>query len=183
MKIEDTALAGVQLLQPGKHGDHRGFFSEVFKQAALEERGVSLTWVQDNHAYSQSPGVVRGLHFQAPPYGQAKIVRVLRGAILDVVVDLRRQSPTYGRHLAIELSAQNWLQLLIPVGFAHGLCTLEPDTEVLYKVSAPYAPACEGGVAWDDPALAIAWPVTPAQAVLSDRDRSWPRLADLKSPF
>lgn len=183
MQIERAAIADVLIIRPKKHGDHRGFFSETFRASALQEAGVDLDWVQDNHSYSQARGVVRALHFQRPPMAQAKLLRVIRGAILDVVVDIRKASPTFGRHVAVELSAENWAQIYAPIGFAHGFCTLSEDTEVLYKVSAPYAPAEEGGVLWNDPDLGIDWPISPDEATLSARDREWPRLKDLVSPF
>jgi dTDP-4-dehydrorhamnose 3,5-epimerase len=181
MRIERTALDGVLLLHPKKHGDARGFVSETFKISALRDAGIADEWVQDNHSFSAQAGTIRGLHFQASPMAQAKLVRVLRGAILDVALDIRRASATYGQHLAVDLSAENFAQLYIPAGFAHGFCTLSDDTEVLYKVSADYAPAQESGVLWNDPDLAIAWPVR--EAVTSPRDAQWPRLKDLVSPF
>ena len=139
--------------------------------------------MQDNHSYSAEAGVIRGLHFQIEPAGQTKLVRVARGRVLDVVVDLRRGSPSFGQHVAVELSASNWRQLLAPVGFAHGFCTLEPDCEVLYKVTSPYSPAHDRGLAFDDPALGIDWGADLAKAVLSDKDRRHPRLADLGPQF
>jgi dTDP-4-dehydrorhamnose 3,5-epimerase len=183
MEIEQTAISGVLIIRPTKHGDHRGFFSETFKQSALREAGIKLDWVQDNHSFSATRGVVRGLHYQRSPNAQAKLLRVTRGAILDVAVDLRTSSPTYGRHVAVELSAENWAQLYVPVGFAHGFCTLTENVEVLYKVTAPYSPADEGGVLWCDPDLEIPWPISPEEATLSARDLQWPRLRDLVSPF
>jgi dTDP-4-dehydrorhamnose 3,5-epimerase len=183
MQIERAAIPDVLIIRPKKHGDHRGFFSETFRASALKEAGVDLNWVQDNHSYSQARGVVRALHFQRPPVAQAKLLRVIRGAILDVVVDIRKASPTFGRHVAVELSAENWAQIYAPIGFAHGFCTLTEDCEVLYKVSAPYAPAEEGGVLWNDPDLGIDWPIAAEAATLSARDREWPRLKDLDSPF
>ena len=183
MNIEDTALDGVKIVSPNKHGDHRGFFSEVYNAKAFAEAGLDYAFVQDNHSYSAQQGVIRGLHFQLEPFGQTKLVRVARGRILDVAVDLRRASPTFGRHVAVELSAQNWRQLLVPVGFAHGFCTLEPDCEVLYKVTNLYSPAHDRGLAFDDPALAIDWGIDPASAILSDKDKRHPRLADLGAPF
>lgn len=183
MQIERTAIPDVLLIRPTKHGDHRGFFSETFKASALNEAGVDVDWVQDNHSYSASRGVVRGLHFQCAPKAQAKLLRVTRGAVFDVAVDIRKGSPTYGRHVAVELSAENWMQIYVPIGFAHGFCTLTDDTEVLYKVSAEYGPAEEGGVLWNDPDLGIAWPISPDEAILSPRDREWPRFADFQSPF
>ena len=181
MRIERTALDGVLLLHPKTHGDARGFVSETFKVSALRDAGIADEWVQDNHSFSAQAGTIRGLHFQAPPMAQAKLVRVLRGAILDVALDIRRASATYGQHIAVELSAENFAQLYIPAGFAHGFCTLTDDTEILYKVSAEYAPAQEGGVLWNDPDLAIAWPLR--EAVTSPRDAQWPVLKDLVSPF
>jgi dTDP-4-dehydrorhamnose 3,5-epimerase len=182
MQIEDAPLAGVKVLTPKRFGDHRGFFSEVYNEATLRAAGLSFRAVQDNHSLSLAAGTIRGLHFQIAPQAQAKLVRVVRGRILDVAVDLRRSSPTFGRHFAVELSAENRAQLLAPIGFAHGFCTLTDDAEVLYKVSDYYSPAHDRGLAWDDPDLAIAWPVGP-EAILSDRDRRWPRLRDLEETF
>jgi dTDP-4-dehydrorhamnose 3,5-epimerase len=148
----------------------------------LAEAGISLTFVQDNHSMSAEPGIVRGLHFQVPPHAQDKLVRVVRGKILDVAVDIRKGSPTFGRHLAVELSSENWKQLLVPVGFAHGFCTLEPNTEIIYKVTSPYAPQSDMGIRWNDPALEVAWPAF-AGAQLSGKDRALPFLAEVDSPF
>lgn len=183
MQIEDTAIPAVKIVTPKKFGDHRGFFSEVYNAKAWKEAGLSYEFVQDNHSYSAEVGVIRGLHFQLQPAGQDKLVRVAKGRILDVAVDLRRGSATYGQHVAVELSAANWKQLLVPIGFAHGFCTLEPDTEVLYKVTGLYSPAHDRGLAFDDPALGIDWGIDPAKAVLSDKDRKHPRLADLGPQF
>jgi dTDP-4-dehydrorhamnose 3,5-epimerase len=183
MQVETTSIPGVFVLTPRKFGDERGFFSETFRASALLAHGVSHGWVQDNHSMSARRGVVRGLHFQAPPKAQAKLLRVVTGAILDVAVDIRRTSPTYGQHVAVELSAENWKQLYVPAGMAHGFCTLTDRAEVLYKTSEEYAPETEGGLLWDDPALGIAWPVRPADATVNARDASWPGLAALKSPF
>jgi dTDP-4-dehydrorhamnose 3,5-epimerase len=183
MLVQDTPLAGVKIVTPRKHGDHRGFFSEVYNETTWRAAGLDIRFVQDNHSLSAAAGTIRGLHFQIVPRAQAKLVRVARGRVLDVAVDLRRSSPTYGRHFAIELSADNWAQLFVPVGFAHGFCTLTEDAEVLYKVSELYSPAHDRGLAWDDPDLAIAWPFTAEQATLSDKDRRWPRLRDLADVF
>ena len=172
VKVEKTALEGVLLITPDKFGDARGFFSETYNADALASHGVSVAFCQDNHSFSATPGTVRGLHFQAPPTAQTKLVRVSRGRVLDVAVDIREGSPTFGQHVAAELSDENWTQILVPAGFAHGFCTLEPDTEVLYKVDAPYSPDDEGGVLWNDPALGIAWPDF-AGAVVSGRDAEW----------
>jgi dTDP-4-dehydrorhamnose 3,5-epimerase len=177
------AIPEVRLLVPRRFEDARGFLSETYSRQRLAEAGIGDALVQENHSYSAVRGTVRGLHFQAPPFAQAKLVRVLRGAVFDVAVDIRRGSPTYGRHVAAVLSRDNWTQLYVPAGFAHGFCTLEPDTEVLYKLDAAYAPQAEGGLAWDDPDLGIDWPVATADAVLSDKDRVYPRLKDLDSPF
>jgi len=173
----------VKLLSPKKHGDQRGFFSETYHRQALLDAGIDIDFVQDNHAYSAQPGTLRGLHFQTPPFAQHKLVRVVRGAIFDVAVDLRRNSPTYGQHVSAVISAEAWNQILVPVGFAHGLLTLEPDTEVLYKVSAHYAPEHDKGLLWDDPALGIAWPLEGMDPLLSEKDRAQPRLADLPAYF
>ncbi|HWV43440.1 dTDP-4-dehydrorhamnose 3,5-epimerase [Pseudorhodoplanes sp.] len=183
MNITDAGLPGVKLLSPTRISDDRGFFSETFRQDVLTAHGIAVSFVQDNHSHSTAEGVVRGLHFQSPPFAQAKLVRVVRGRILDVVVDIRRGSPTYGRHLSVELSAENWQQLLVPAGFAHGFCTLAPGCEVLYKVDAYYSAAHDRGLLWNDPALGIDWPVTPDAVILSDRDRRHPTLAALDSPF
>ncbi|HEY1944481.1 MAG TPA: dTDP-4-dehydrorhamnose 3,5-epimerase [Roseiarcus sp.] len=183
MLVENTAIPEVKIITVKKFGDHRGFFSETYNRRAAAEAGIDLAFVQDNHSGSPEIGTVRGLHFQSPPFAQAKLVRVTRGRIFDVAVDLRRSSPTFGRHVAIELSEENWRQLLVPIGFAHGFCTLEPDTEVLYKVTNYYSPQHDHGLAFDDPALEIAWPVDPARAVLSDKDRRHPRLAECPHLF
>ena len=177
------AVAGPLLVSARRFGDHRGFFLETYSTRDFAALGVADVFVQDNHSLSARPGTIRGLHFQAPPKAQAKLVRVLRGAVLDVAVDVRRGSPTYGRHVAVELSARNALQLYVPVGFAHGFCTLEPETEVAYKVTGFYAPDCDRAVAWDDPDLALPWPFDAASVQLSDKDRRAPRLRDLPAVF
>ena len=177
------AIADVKRIAPAIFRDARGFFSETYNGRTLATGGIDVTFVQDNHSLSTAKGVVRGLHFQTNPKAQGKLVRVTRGAIFDVAVDIRQGSPTYGQHVSQVLSAENWLQLWVPAGFAHGFCTLEPDTEVVYKVTEYYAPECDRGLAWDDPDLAIAWPVTPATATLSDKDRKHPQLKDLGPAF
>jgi dTDP-4-dehydrorhamnose 3,5-epimerase len=176
-------ISDVKLVHPVKHGDARGFFSEVFKRDVFAEHGLPTEWVQDNHSRSSQIDIIRGLHFQAPPFAQAKLVRVTRGAVLDVAVDLRRSSPTFGKHVAVELSEANWLQLYVPAGFAHGFCTLSEVTEVQYKVTAPYAPSCDFGLAWNDPDIAIRWPLSGAAPLLSDKDGKLPRLRDLPPYF
>jgi dTDP-4-dehydrorhamnose 3,5-epimerase len=173
----------VLILRPKRHGDARGFFSETWNRVAFADAGLDLDFVQDNHAYSADAGTLRGLHFQIPPSAQAKLVSCPQGAIYDVAVDLRRASPSFGRHVGVVVSAAAWNQILVPIGFAHGYCTLEPDTVVVYKVTAPYAPERERGLRWDDPALGIDWPLEAGRAILSERDRKWPLLADLRDLF
>jgi dTDP-4-dehydrorhamnose 3,5-epimerase len=177
--ITPLAIPEVLLITPKRHGDARGWFAETYNKSALAEAGIACDFVQDNQAFSARRGTVRGLHFQAAPHAQAKVVRVLKGAIYDVAVDIRQGSATYGRWVGAELTAAGGEQLLVPRGFAHGYCTLEDDTELFYKVDALYAPKSEGGVLWSDPALAIDWPVRPADATLNDRDTRLPLLADL----
>ena len=183
MNIQRTALPDVVVVTPQRFGDDRGFFSEVFNAKAFVEALGDFTFVQDNHSLSATPGTVRGLHYQTEPHAQGKLVRCARGRILDVAVDIRRASPTFGRHVAVELSADNWSQLWVPPGFAHGFCTLVPDCEVLYKVTSLYAPANDCGIAWDDPDLGIAWPVQPGEATLSAKDGKHPRLKDQPHVF
>ena len=181
--ITPLSISDVLLVKPPIHRDHRGFFSETFSARRLAEAGITADFVQDNHSLSAEQGTVRGLHFQTPPHAQGKLIRVVRGAILDVAVDIRHGSPTFGQHVARILSAENWEQLWIPEGFAHGFCTLEPMTEIAYKVTEYYAPECDKGLAWNDPALAIDWPVTAAGAILSDKDKLHPALSDLPAWF
>ena len=168
MQIENTDIEAVKIITPKRFGDHRGFFSEVYSRQAFAKAGLDLDFLQDNHSFSAEVGTIRGLHFQSPPFAQDKLVRVTRGRILDV---------------AVELSRENWRQLLVPIGFAHGFCTLEPDTEVLYKVTNVYSPTNDLGLAFDDPALGIDWGIDPAKATLSDKDRRHPKLADLPTVF
>jgi dTDP-4-dehydrorhamnose 3,5-epimerase len=182
IQVKSFPVPGPLLITPNRFGDARGFFSEIYSVASFAEAGINLVFVQDNHSLSTTKGTVRGLHFQTPPHAQGKLVRVVKGSILDVVVDIRKGSPTYGKHVAAELSAANWDQLLIPMGFAHGFCTLEPNTEIIYKVTAPYAPQNDTGIRWNDPALCIAWP-TFAGTVLSQKDAAQQFLAELDSPF
>jgi dTDP-4-dehydrorhamnose 3,5-epimerase len=170
-------------LRPRKFADSRGFFSEVYNRADLAAAGIDINFIQDNHSLSCDAGTVRGLHFQAPPFAQAKLIRVTKGVIFDVAVDIRNGSPTYGQHISVTISADNWNQLLVPAGFAHGFCTLEPNTEVLYKVDAPYSPEHDRGIQWDDPELAIDWPVREEDAVLSEKDSNQPRLSELPAIF
>lgn len=183
MEVQPLQIPDVLLITPKKFGDHRGFFSEVFSQRAMQAAGINLNFIQDNHSLSREKGVVRGLHYQLPPFAQAKLVRVIRGAILDVVVDIRRDSPTFGQHVFAELSADNFKQLLVPVGFAHGFVTLTPDTEVLYKVTAYYSQPHDRGILWNDPALKINWGLSESEAVLSDKDKKHPTLSQATDLF
>jgi dTDP-4-dehydrorhamnose 3,5-epimerase len=183
IKIERLTIPGLWVLYPNRIEDSRGYFSEVFRRDSLQSVDIVGNFPQENQSLSRDVGTVRGLHFQTPPIAQAKLIRVLKGAIFDVAVDLRKGSSDYGRHAAIELSASNGKQFYIPAGFAHGFCTLEPDTEILYKVSEFYSAAHDRGLLWCDPDLRINWPVAPDKAILSDKDRKHPRLADLPAYF
>jgi dTDP-4-dehydrorhamnose 3,5-epimerase len=183
MQVDGFEIDGPLLFTPARHGDARGFFSEVFRQAAFDEAAGPTRFVQDNHSVSTVRGVLRGLHFQRPPFVQGKLVRVSRGAVLDVVVDAREGSPTYGRHVCAELSAGNWRQLWAPPGFLHGFCTLTDEVEFLYKVTAPYSAPHDGAVAFDDPDLGVAWPFPREALTLSAKDASAPRLKDTPAPF
>jgi dTDP-4-dehydrorhamnose 3,5-epimerase len=177
--ITPLALPEVLLITPKRHGDARGWFSETWSKATLAKAGIEHDFVQDNQAFSAAQGTVRGLHFQRAPYAQAKLVRVLKGAIYDVAVDIRPGSATYGKWVGAELTAEGGEQLLVPRGFAHGYCTTVPDTELAYKVDNVYAPDAEGGLLWCDPALGIEWPIKPDEAVITARDAALPTLKDL----
>ena len=183
MQIDRVGVDGPLLLTPKRHGDARGFFSEVFRQDTFEAAAGLVAFVQDNHSRSQRKGVIRGLHYQAPPFAQGKLVRVTRGAVWDVIVDARRGSPTYGRHVGVELSDENWRQLWVPPGFPHGFCTLSEEVGFLYKVTAYYSAAHDGAVAFDDPALGVDWPLDGAEPLVSDKDRRAPKFADMPPVF
>ena len=170
------------MIEPYRFVDQRGFFAETYSQRVYAELGINENFVQDNHSLSAEIGTVRGLHFQAPPHAQAKLVRCGRGAIFDVAVDIRKGSVTYDKWVGYELSAANGAQLFIPAGFAHGFATLQPDSEIIYKCSDYYAPETEGALRWDDPAIGIDWPLQSA-VILSEKDAVAPVLADLDSPF
>jgi len=182
-KFEQTPLPGVVIITPARFGDHRGFFSESYSSKALAEHGITTQFVQDNHSLSMTQGTIRGLHFQAPPHAQDKLVRCGRGMLFDVAVDIRKGSPTYGQWLGVELGFENGKQLLVPAGFAHGFVTRAPETEIIYKCSNYYAQEAEGAVAWDDPQVGIDWRLGDMTPVLSDKDANAPSLADLNSPF
>lgn len=183
MKVVQTALPGVMSIIPVRHGDSRGYFAETFKDAWFRANVADVTFVQDNESLSATAGTVRGLHFQAPPFAQGKLVRCLRGAVLDVAVDIRKGSPSFGRWIGEVLSADNGAQLWIPAGFAHGFETLEDGTQLAYKVTASYDAASDRGIRWDDPAIAVGWRGTTGTATLSAKDRVQPLLAEIDSPF
>ena len=182
IEVRPTALEGVLEIIPPRHGDDRGFFSETWHRPKMAALGLDFDFVQDNHSLSAARGVLRGLHYQLPPADQDKLVRVSRGSIFDVAVDLRKSSPTFGKWVGVTLSADAWNQLLVPKGFAHGFVTLEERTEVQYKVTAPYDPAVERAIRWDDPAIGIDWPIRDG-LTLSDKDREAPLLLETETGF
>ena len=181
MEIIKTEIEGLLLINPKVFKDHRGFFLEFYSEKKFKELGVTTQFVQDNHSFSTQKGVVRGLHFQLPPHAQAKLVRVIRGTVFDVAVDLRTESPTYGKWLGFELTAENFNMLYVPRGFAHGYCTLEDNTEFMYKCDNFYAPESDTGLRWNDPTIKINWPVK--DPILSDKDKDTPFFKDFESPF
>jgi dTDP-4-dehydrorhamnose 3,5-epimerase len=183
MDVRRLELSEVIEIVPRKFGDARGFFAETWSRSRFAGEGIDLDWVQDNQSLSATPFTLRGLHFQAPPFAQDKLVRVLRGRIFDVAVDIRRGSPTFRRWVGLELSAERFNQILVPKGFAHGFLTLEPDTEVVYKVSAPYSAEHDRNILWSDPEIGIRWPLEGAEPVLSDKDKAAPLLAEAPEAF
>ena len=183
LKVEDLAIPDVKLVLPARFRDDRGFFSETYHRERFREYGLDAEFVQDNHSHSVKAFTIRGLHFQAPPFAQAKLVRVIRGAIVDVAVDIRKASPTYGQWVKAVISAENGLQLYVPRGFLHGFATLAPDTEIVYKVDAPYSKACDGAVLWNDQHLRIDWGIDDSQVSLSEKDAAAPAFRDFVSPF
>lgn len=183
MQFETCDIPDVVKVTPKRISDSRGSFSEVFRQDLFERAGIAQHFVQHNQSRSSEAGTIRGLHFQLAPAAQGKLVRVLSGAILDVAVDLRAKSPTYGKHVAVVLTAEEGTQLWVPVGFAHGFCTLEPNTEVFYSVTSYYSPKHDRGLLWCDPALGIPWPIPQTRAILADKDKKQPVLAELKTLF
>lgn len=183
LDIRPLSLADVKLITPRRFADTRGHFTETWNRQVWAAAGIDAAFCQDNQSLSTTVGTIRGLHFQKPPHAQAKLVSVLKGRIFDVAVDLRKSSPTFGRHVTAELDAERGTQLFVPKGFAHGFCTLAPDTLVAYKVDAHYAPESDAGIFWADETLGIAWPVTQTSAQLSPKDAALPRLKDIASPF
>jgi dTDP-4-dehydrorhamnose 3,5-epimerase len=181
--VESCDIPGVRIIRPRRFVDRRGFFAELWNDRAFRDRIAEVSFVQDNYSYSAGRGTVRGLHFQTPPHAQGKLIRVVRGAVFDVVVDIRHGSPSFGRHLATRLDADTGALLWVPAGLMHGFCSLEDATEVLYKVTAYYSAEHDAGVVWDDPDLGIAWPVEPRAAILSEKDRQLPRFRDLPKLF
>lgn len=179
LEVRPTGISGLVALATKWHEDDRGAFSETYQEGRFTDAGIDVAFIQDNQAFSKKAGTLRGLHCQTPPAAQSKLVRVTRGSVYDVAVDIRPGSPTYGKWAGIELSAANRLQFFVPAGFLHGYLTLEDDTDVLYKVDAPYTPNCERGVVWDDPDIGIEWPDVGGGPVIAPRDASLPRLADL----
>jgi dTDP-4-dehydrorhamnose 3,5-epimerase len=183
LEVRQLGLDGVFEIRPQQFTDERGFFSEIWNKARWRDAGIDVDFVQDNHSLSKQRGVLRGLHYQTPPMAQAKLVRVTRGAVFDVAVDVRNGSPTFGQWTSVVISRAEWNQLFIPAGFAHGFVTLEPDTEVQYKVSAPYSAEHDRAIRFDDPGIGIEWPISQNELVLSVRDRSAPLLADVDTGF
>ena len=183
MQVEETNIPGLLVLTPRRFGDARGFFCESWNKQQMSQHGLDYDFVQDNHSLSAQVGTVRGLHFQAPPHAQAKLVRCGRGRLFDVAVDIRKGSPTYGQWFGIELSFENGKQLMIPAGFLHGFVTREPDTEIIYKCTDYYAPECDGAVRFDDPDIGIDWNMDGTDAVLSEKDAAAQALKDLDNPF
>lgn len=181
--FERLEIPEVFLFTPKRFGDSRGFFSETFNRALLEPMTGPVEWVQDNHSRSEPKGVVRGLHFQLPPFAQDKLVRCLRGSILDVAVDIRHGSPTFGKHVTATLSEENGVQIFVPKGFAHGFVTLEPNVEIAYKVTNYYSPTSDRGIRFDDPDIGVDWGVSRENAVLSDKDAALPALSDTPEYF
>ena len=181
MKVIETEIPGVLVIEPDVFGDHRGWFCETWNRQKLRDAGIDVDFVQDNQSYTKAKGTLRGLHFQQNPMAQAKLVRVVRGAVLDVAVDLRKGSPTYLKHVGVELSAENKRQFFIPKGFAHGFLTLTDDVEFVYKVDAPYAPDCDRSVRFDDPEIGVNWPCE--EPILSDKDKKAPLLCDSDCNF
>lgn len=181
--VKTLAIKDVRIFRPKKFGDARGFFSETYNKRAFAEAGIDLDFVQDNHSLSTAVGTIRGLHYQGHPFAQDKLVRVVSGRILDVAVDIRKSSPTFGQWVAAEISAEEWNQILVPIGFAHAFCSLEPDTQVIYKVTNYYSPQHDFGIRWSDPDLNIEWPFGEGEVELSEKDRKQPLFREVKHWF
>ncbi len=183
LDVQSLEIPEVKLVTPKRFGDDRGFFAETYNKQRFNDAGITADFIQDNHSHSATVGTVRGLHYQSPPFAQAKLVRVLRGTIIDVAVDVRVGSPTFGQLVRAELSAENGVQIFVPRGFLHGFATLEPDTEIAYKVDNYYSAECDGSVAWNDPDLGIDWGIDASQATVSEKDGNAPTFAKFESPF
>jgi dTDP-4-dehydrorhamnose 3,5-epimerase len=183
LHVQSLEIPDVKIISPKKHGDLRGFFSETYNKKTFAEAGIVLDFVQDNHSMSPQVGTLRGLHYQGHPFAQDKLVRVVSGRILDVAVDIRRASPTYGKWVTAEISAEKWNQILVPIGFAHAICTLEPNTQLIYKVTNYYSPQHDFGIRWNDPDLGIKWPFPEHQILISDKDKRQPFFKDVVSGF
>ncbi len=183
MKIEPTELAGVFMIEAEPFGDARGLFADIYDAAVFKDAGIADDYIQDAVTRSTKKGTVRGLHFQRPPFAQSKLVRVQKGAVFDVVLDLRPKQPTYGRHITLELTDKNWRAVRIPVGCAHGFCTLAEGTEVVYKIAGAYSADHGDGILWHDPDLGIDWPLDAEAVTVSERDTKWPRLSDRQDGF
>ena len=183
MQVVELEIPDVKLLTPKKTGDHRGFFSEVYNLESLKSVGIDITFVQENYSHSATKGIIRGLHFQAPPFAQDKLLRAIQGSALYVAVDIRKGSAAYGRHVSVVISAEAWNQILVPIGFAHGSLSLEPDPDNCYKASNYYSSEHERGILWNDPDLGIDWPISPEDVVLSERDTVLPTFHNFDSPF
>lgn len=181
--VETLAIPDIRVIRARKFGDARGFFSETYNKQAFAEAGITLDFVQDNHSYSRAAGTVRGLHYQSTPFAQDKLVRVVSGRILDVAVDIRKSSPTFGRWVATEISADAWSQILVPIGFAHGFCTLEPDTQIIYKATNYYSLPHDLGIRWNDPDLKIDWPFAEGEVELSEKDKMQPLFREVRHWF
>ena len=183
MKINELEIADVNILEPRVFEDYRGFFSETYNKKTLSNQNINIDFVQDNHSFSKDKGTLRGLHFQVPPFAQDKLVRVIRGSILDVAVDIRKKSPTYGKYAKAIINSESFKQILVPIGFAHGFLTLEDNTEVIYKVSNYYSPESERGIIWNDSDINIDWSLSHSEIVLLERDKTFPKLKDLEDFF
>jgi dTDP-4-dehydrorhamnose 3,5-epimerase len=183
MEVRALAIPDIKVINPKKFEDERGFFSETYNKKAFADFGIDVEFVQDNQSLSVAVGTIRGLHYQIHPFAQDKLVRVIRGRILDVAVDIRRSSPTFGKWVSAELSAKNWNQILVPIGFAHGICTLEPNTELVYKVTNYFSPRHDFGIRWNDPDLAVSWQFAENNVVLSDKDAKQPLFREVTNWF